>query len=251
LAVKIGSNAARATARKAGSAPACRAAFAFADDTLRKVTGDAAQKNRSKAGSTKKPEKTFFHYLDLIWLKSHNDEETAVADRHRLVDTLGLIEEALEKSGSGSAVRDKLALVGVALLDLDAGVTHPVFKAKKLGHGKRLNSAIHRARTSVAVALDFLMKAGVPETEALKRVSKIPGIEKLLSGKMPSKEKSPKNWRARLDSGLFPTDLVREQWGYSREFIAQLTGSPSKKRKIFKVQANRSIAVAAKNISAI
>jgi hypothetical protein len=210
-----------------------------------------SKKIRSKASSALAPEKTFFDHLDLIWLRADGEESAATADRHRLVDTLGLISSALEKSRAGYAVRDRLALVGSALLDLDDGVTHPMLKAKKLHHGKRLNSAIWRARTSVAVVLDFLMRAGVPETEALKRISKIPGIEKLLSGKIPNKEKSPKFWRIRLDSGQFPTDLVREQWSYSRKFIAELTGSPSEKRKVFKAEAERLIAVAAEDIDEV
>jgi hypothetical protein len=96
----------------------------------------------------------------------------------------------LEKSEAGYAVKDRLALVCSALWDLDDGVTHPIFEAKRLGHGKRLNSANWRSR--VAIALDYLRKGGVPEPEALKRISQIPGIEKLLYGKNPSKEKSPK-----------------------------------------------------------
>ena len=95
------------------------------------------------------------------------------------------------------------------------------------------------------------MKANVLEADALRQISKIPGIEKLLSGKNPSKEKSPKNWRTRLDSGLFPTDLVREQWDQSREFIAKLTGFPSEKRRVFKAEAKRLMAVAAELISEI
>jgi hypothetical protein len=209
------------------------------------------KKMQPKAGSTGGPEKTFSDYLDLIWLGSYGDEDAAVAHRHRLADTLALISTGLKKSGAGYSVRDRLALVCSALWDLDDGVTHPIFKAKKLEHGKRLNSAIWRSRTTIAIALDFLMKAGVPETQALKQVSKIPGIEKLLSGKSPSKEKSPKNWRTRLDGGQFPTDLVREHWDWSRKFIAELTGSPSEKRKIFKAEAERLIAAAAEEINEI
>ena len=209
------------------------------------------EEKRPEAGSTGGPEKTFFDYLKQIWLESYGDEDAAIAHRHRLEATLGLISMGLEKSEAGYAVKARLALVCSALWDLDDGVTQPIFEAKRLGHGARLNSAIWRSRTTVAIALDYLMKGGVPETEALKRISQIPGIEKLLSGKNPSKEKSPKNWRVLLDSGQFPTDLVREQWGDSRKFIAELTGYPSEKRKAFKAEAERLIAAAAREISEI
>ena len=193
----------------------------------------------------------FTENIELIWLKSYGDEDPAIADRHRLLDTLGLVAMGLENSASGDAVRDRLALVGSALWDLDDGVTHPIFKAKELGHGKRLNSAIWRSRTVIAIALDFLMEADVPEIEALKQVSKIPGMEKLLSGKSPSKEKSPRNWRALFREGTFATDLVREQWEMSRQFLANLTGSPSERRKKLKAEAERLIAAAADEIKVI
>jgi hypothetical protein len=201
--------------------------------------------------TTGEPEKTFFDYLKQIWLDSYGDEDAAIAHRHRLAATLGLIAKGLDESQAGYAVRDRLALVCAALLDLDDGVTHPIFKAKKLSHGPRLNSVIWRSRTTIAIAYDYLRKAKVSETVALKQISQIPSLEKLLSGKNPSKEKSPKNWWTVLDRGDFPTDLVREQWGYSREFIAKLTGSPSEKRKVLKAEAERLIAAAAEEIKEI
>jgi hypothetical protein len=209
------------------------------------------EEKRPKSGSTGGPEKTFFDYLKQIWLESYGVEDAAIAHRHRLAATLGLISMGLEKSEAGYAVKDRLALVCSALWDLDDGVTHPIFKAKKLGHGARLNSVKWRSRTTIAMAYDFLREADVSETEALKQISQIPGIEKLLSGKSPSKEKSPKNWWTVLDRGNFPTDLVREQWGYTREFKARLTGFPSEKQKILKTEAERLIAGAAEEIKEI
>jgi hypothetical protein len=206
-----------------------------------------------KKGASGEPEKTFLDYLLQILLEPYGGENPPADDRQRLIDILALNSEYLRRSGAnaGFAARDKRALFMVALTDLDDGVTHPVFKAKKLSHGKRLNSAILRSRTTLAIALDYLIAAEVSVHVALKTVSKTPGIEKLLSGKNPNREKSPRNWRTRLNSGQFPTDLVREQWDQSRKFIAELTGSPSDKRKIFKAEAARLIAAATRDISEI
>ena len=55
---------------------------------------------------------------------------------------------------------------GLALWDLDDGVTHPMFKAKKLEHGAPDSSAIWRSRTILAVAFDYLMAAGVPSSHS-------------------------------------------------------------------------------------
>jgi hypothetical protein len=213
------------------------------------------RKTRSKAGSRHDgpKEKTFLDFLLQILLGPYGGENPAIDDRQRLVDILALNSQYLRRSGADAdfAARDKLAVLMAALSDLNDGVTHPIFKAKKLSHGKRLNSVILRSRTTLAIALDYLIAAEVPAHVALKTISKTAGIEKLLSGKNPSREKSPRNWRTRLNSGQFPTDLVREQWDQSRKFIAGLTGSPSDKRKIFKAEAARLIVAAARDISEI
>ena len=151
----------------------------------------------------------------------------------------------MRRSGADAnyAARDKIARISVALsLDLDDGVSDPIFKAKKLSHGKRFNSAVLRSRTTIAIALDFAIEAKA-KADVLEKISKIPGIKELLS-KGAAAEKSPLNWRTRLHEGFFLTDLVREQWHDSRKFIAELTGSPSDKRKIFKAAALRLIAAA-------
>jgi hypothetical protein len=211
------------------------------------------QKKQVGAGCAGEREKTFLEYLLQTLLDPYGGESPPIADRQRLVDILALNSEYIRRSGAdvNYAARDKIASLCVALSDLNDGVPHPIFQAKRLEHGKRLNSIIWRSRTTVAIALDYLIKANVSEAVALKQVANIPGIEKLLSGKNPSKQKSPKNWRVLLDSGQFPTDLVREQWGYSREFIAKMTGSPTEKRKIFKAEAERLIAAAAQEIKQI
>jgi hypothetical protein len=139
----------------------------------------------------------------------------------------------------------------MALLeDLDDGVTPPMFNAKELNHGKRFNSAILRSRTTLAIALDYLIEAETGTDLAKKTISKTPGIEKLLS-KGAEAEKSPLNWRTRLHERRFPTDLVREQWDQSRQFIGALTGSPFEKRKKLKDEAERLIAAAAEEIKMI
>jgi hypothetical protein len=212
-----------------------------------------SKKTRSKASSARAPEKTFLDYLLQVLLEPYGGGSPSANNRQRLIDILALNSEYIRRSGTDTnyAARDKLTIFMAALLDLNDGVTHPISKAKKLPHGKRLNSIILRSRTTLAIALDYLIAADVRVPVALKMISKTPGIEKLLSGKNPNKEKSPNNWRTRLNSGQFPTDLVREQWEASREFIAKLTGSPSEKRKIFKAEAERLIAAASEEIKEI
>jgi hypothetical protein len=212
------------------------------------------RKTRPKAGSRhgEPKEKTFLDYLLEVLLEPCGSENPAIKDRQRLVNILALNSEYIRRSGADAnyAARDKITLFIIALRDLNDGVTHPIFKAKKLSHGKRPNSFILRSRTTLAIALDYLIAADVPARVALKEISKTPGIKKLLS-KRAAAEKSPLNWRTRLNEERFPTDLVREQWDQSRKVIAELTGSPSDKRKFFKAEAARLIAAAAEEIKEI
>ena len=223
----------------------------FADDTLRKGQAMPPQETPPEAGSTE-PEKTFLDHLLQILLEPYGGENPALDDRQRLVDILALNSEYLQRSGAdaNNAARDKLALISLALWDLDDGVTHPMFKAKKVEHGAPDRSDIWRSRTTLAIAFDYLMAAGVPSRVASKKISKIPGIEKLLS-KGAKAETSLKNWRVRLRDGLFPNELAREHWDQFRKLFDELTGSPSEKRKFLKAEAERLIAVAVEDISEI
>ena len=129
-------------------------------------------------------------------------------------------------------------------------ITHPMFKAKKLEHGAPGNTDIWRSRTTLAIAFDYLMAAGVPSQDASKKIFKTPGIEKLLS-KGAKAETSLTNWRTRLSEGTVANELALEQWDWSRKFIEGLTGPPSDKHKKLKAEADRLIAVATKLIGKI
>jgi hypothetical protein len=202
--------------------------------------------------SNGEPENEFLNHLFRILLGPYGGENSALDDRLRLVDILALNSEYLRRSGKDAnyAARDKISQISVALLDLDNGVTHPIFEAKELGHGPPDSSVVWRSRTTLAIALDYLIEAKVPSYIALKKISETPGIEKLLS-KGASAEKSPLNWRTTLGNGVVANEWAREQWEGSRKFIAELTGSPSEKRKVLKAEATRLIAAATEEIGEI
>ena len=125
-----------------------------------------------------------------------------------------------------------------------------MFKAKKLEHGAPDSTDIWRSRTTLAIAFDYLMAAGVPSRDASKKISKTPGIEKLLI-KGAKAETSLINWRVRLRDKRVANEVAREHWDWSRKLIEGLTGSPSDKHKKLKAEAERLIAVAVKLIGEI
>ena len=91
--------------------------------------------------------------------------------------------------GGGSRVLDQLAVYFVALGDLDDGVAHPMFEVKN--GDPSIGSQIWRLRGMCAVAQEYLMlakgpvedPANKPSVDYAKKVARIPGIEKLLSGR--------------------------------------------------------------------
>jgi hypothetical protein len=210
------------------------------------------QKTPPEAGSTGEPDETFLNLLLRILLEPRAGENPELHDRARLSDILTLNSGYLGRSGADAnhEARDKLALIRIALWDLSFGVTHPIFRAKKLEHGAPDSSAIWRSRTALAIALDHLIAAGVHSRIASKKISKTPGIDRLL-GKGAKAETSLINWRARLREGLVPNELARELWDWSRKVLDGLTGSPSEKRKFLKGEADRLIAAAVKDIGQI
>jgi hypothetical protein len=211
------------------------------------------QETPPEADSTGQSEPTFLdHLFQILLFEQYGGENPAIDNRERLLDILALNSEYLRRSGADAdyAARNKLAFFMAELCDLDDGVQSPIFEARKLGYGAPDSSVIWRSRTTLAIAFDFLRKAGVSEADALKTISETPGIEKILS-KGADAKKAPRNWRATLHAGVTKNALAREQWDQSRKVIDGLTGSPSDKQKFLEAEAKRLIAAAVEDIKEI
>ena len=89
--------------------------------------------------------------------------------------------------GAGDRFTDKLTVCYAALRDLDRGVTHPILKAR----GTRkppLSSEIWRLRAVLAVALDYLMRAGESLEDAATTVARTSLLQaRLIDLKLPIK----------------------------------------------------------------
>ena len=134
------------------------------------------QETRPEAGE---PDETFIDDLIHIFLKPHGGKNPALDDRQRLLDILSLNTQYLKRSGADAKTRqtrqdhkayEKLAVISLALWDLEHGVSHPMFKAKKLEHGAPDSTDIWRSRTTLAIAFDYLMAAGIPSQDASKKI---------------------------------------------------------------------------------
>jgi hypothetical protein len=201
------------------------------------------QKTQPEAGSNGEPENEFLNHLLRILLGPYGSENSALDDRHRLMDILALNSEYLRRSGADTnfAARDKISFISVALSDLDEGVTHPMFKANNARKAP-LNSGIWRLRAVLAIALDYLVRAREPLETAAGTVARTPGIEQLLSGRAKSadaRKRAQKSdagtsvirWRNTLRRGEKTNKYARMAWEASRETLASIDGPKGLRRE--------------------
>jgi hypothetical protein len=83
-----------------------------------------------------------------------------VIDRHRLIGFLELTGTLLRGLGAGEDLVNKLMTFSAASRDLDRGKQSPIFMAHKLSNSPPDSSAIWRLRTMLAIATDYLKRAG-------------------------------------------------------------------------------------------
>jgi hypothetical protein len=192
------------------------------------------EEKRPEAGSA--GDKTFLDYLLQILLEPYGGEDPAIDDRQRLMDILALNSEYIRRSGADAnyAARDKISLFSVALEDLEDGVTHPMFKAKYTLKPP-LSSGVWRLRATLAIALDYLVRAREPLQDAAIKIARTPGIEYLLSGRALSAEARKEaqksdahtsviRWRNTLRRGEKTNKYARMAWEASRETLASIDG---------------------------
>ena len=159
--------------------------------------------------------KEFYDELHRIFQAPFDGE---FPERRRWIELHALGIKFMQYLGVDEHSLDKAMLWLEALSDLEDGVTAPILKAK----GKKPEpptSAIWRARAALAIALEYLIEAGISDAKALNEVAKTPGIEKLLRRKGSGVEASLKNWRVTLREKSVSNDLANQRWDASRKVI--------------------------------
>jgi hypothetical protein len=154
------------------------------------------------------------------------------SDRDQLIDFFELTVTLLRRIGAGDPLVNRLMTYAVALRDRDRGVTHPVLKVKS---GKPpVSLEVGRLQACLAIALDYLIRAKTP-IEDRKKVARIQGIERLLSGRAKSADArkraqkidaytSIKRWRTTLHGGKSTNEAAREAWDASRKKLPSIDG---------------------------
>ena len=185
-----------------------------------------------------KPEKAFFDEAHRILLEQARPADPAgIADRHRLMEFLALTITYLRGLGAGDQLANKLMVYYAALRDLDCGVTSPILTRRNLSHGAPLSSEIWRLRALLAIALDYLTRAGEPLADAAREVARTRGIEHLLSGQANDAKASVKKWRGELRRGEVTSDIAQIAWKESREQLASIDGAQGFRKEAVRLMA--------------
>ena len=184
------------------------------------------------------PEKAFFEEAHRIVLEQVRSEPISIAERRRLMEFLALSIAYLRGLGAGDALANKLTSYYAALRDLDDGVIAPMLLGRDLPHNPPLRSEIWRQRAILAVALDYLTRAGETLPDAAYIVSRTRGIRHLLSEQAKDAKASAKKWRGGLMRGETSSDIARSVWRESREQLATIDGAAG-----FRKEADRLIAL--------
>jgi hypothetical protein len=190
------------------------------------------------------PEKAFLEEAQRILSdpRPPSADSSAVADRKRLMEFIALATDYLRRIGGSERLFHKLMTYYGGLRDLDFGVTAPFLKCQKVHNAPPQSSEIWRLRATLAVALDYLVRAGEPVDDAARTVGRTKGIERLLSGRAKvvtetNAASSVKKWRGDLMRGSVKSDMAQRVWRASREELALL-----RKAQGFKDDAKRLIA---------
>ena len=162
----------------------------------------------------------FCNEADRILLKQH--KSAAAERRDGLMEFIACTWHFLKVMGAGRDQLDKVAEYHSVLGDIDRGVVGAMLEVNNRNPG--VTSQIQLLRGMCAVAMDYLVEAGEPVDDAAKRVARIPGFEKLRSGrsigidrktgKKPEPFKSVKKWRKNASRGKDLDKTFRMAWDF-------------------------------------
>ena len=190
-----------------------------------------------------------------IILKPYPDIENdsgPISERKRFMEFVALTREFLRLMSADEQLLQQIMVYYSALRDLSRGATHPILKPADLAHAPPLNSDVWRSRSTLAIALDYLVLAGISLREASKMVSKTHGIEKLLIKPTAKAESSVRNWRTTLDNKTVGNDAAAERWKASREYLSSIAGMDRTSRQdLLRGEGKRLLSVAAKDVAKI
>jgi hypothetical protein len=163
----------------------------------------------------------FVHTLELMLLskQSYAGLSAVERDRQRLADVIARTAVFMGEAGAPAA-QAKLMGYYALLTDLDRGIDHPIFKARKRRGKPPPSSQEWLSRATVAIALDCYLRAKIPFKDAYNKIKKVPNIQRLVSTGSDLK-KSVQNWRDTLNAGSVDNLIAKERWRAAQQIVAQ------------------------------
>ena len=194
----------------------------------------------------------FVQTLELMLLRDNSSEGLSEVerDRQRLADIIARTAVFMGEAGVPAA-KDKLMGYYAALLDLDRGIAHPIFKAPTRKKGKPPpSSQVWRSRATVAIALDCYLKAKISFEVAFKKIKKVPNIQRLVTGS--DLETSVENWRNTLNAGTVDNRIALERWQDAQRELKKFVAPDEMSRNmLLSKEADRLLKVVAGEIALI
>jgi hypothetical protein len=174
----------------------------------------------------------FVHTLELMLLskQSYAGLSAVERDRQRLADVIARTAVFMGEAGAPAA-QAKLMSYYALLTDLDRGIDHPIFKARKRRGKPPPSSQQWLSRATVAIALDCYLRAKIPFKDAYNKIKQVPDIKRLVSTGSDLK-KSVQNWRETLNAGSVDSRVANERWRAAQQIVAQSVAPDDASRKM-------------------
>jgi hypothetical protein len=156
----------------------------------------------------------YFAELHTILL-SQSDDHTLInlarAERERFIQFIALTSFLLRHFDSDEALISKLMLYVSALKDLETGRVHPILQPTFVASVPPESTERWRIRATLAVALEYLIRAQTPFDEAVRKVAGARRINQILKSRAAAKS-SLKSWRNDLRTGKVTNQVALKAW---------------------------------------
>jgi hypothetical protein len=156
----------------------------------------------------------YFHELHRVLLSPvipSGEDEPAKVERKRFMEFIGLTVVTFRKFECDDALINKLMSFYGALMDLENGRVHPILQPTFVASVPPESTERWRIRATLAVALEYLIRAKTPFDEAVRKVAGARWINQILKSRAAAKS-SLKSWRNDLRTGKVTNQVALKAW---------------------------------------
>jgi hypothetical protein len=151
------------------------------------------------------------HRVLLSPVMDAEDAGPAKVERKRFMEFIALTVFTLRKFDCDDTLINKLMSYYGALVDLENGRVHPILQQTVKDHVSAESTEWWRIRATLAAALEFLIRAGMPHENAKIKLGRTKQIKKILK-RNADPAKSVESWRIKLRRGSTSNLVANVIW---------------------------------------